>query len=159
MMRVQMCLNLVTFVVMFFLSIEDWRTMEIPDRFQIMLAGCSVASLFVFPETGVTDRVIGLLCVSVPMFLLCLVVEGAFGGGDIKLCAIMGFYLGWRACLVGTMIGFFIGGIQAVILLINGKVKYGEGAHMAFGPALCAGFFTAEFYGGPIFEWYIDFFT
>ena len=48
-------------------------------------------------------------------------IDGAFGGGDIRLLAVMGFYLGWKMCLVGTVTGFFFGGLQAVILLISGR--------------------------------------
>lgn len=155
-MEMQLLLNLTAAAILFFIGMEDWKTMEIPDRYQLMLAGCGAAAVFVFPEVDMLERIIGFFCVSAPMFLLCLLEEGAFGGGDIKLAAVMGFYLGWRACLVGFAIGIFLGGLQAMALLIRGKVKYGEGAHMAFGPALCTGFFLAEFYGTEIFRWYLD---
>ena len=41
---------------------------------------------------GWRGHIIGAVCVSVPMFLLCLAIDGAFGGGDIKLMAAAGLF-------------------------------------------------------------------
>lgn len=136
------------------IALIDFDTMEIPDGLIAAVGVCALASIWGFPEVTLMQRCIGAFCVSAPMFLLCLLIEGAFGGGDIKLLAVMGFYLGWKSCLVGAFIGIMIGGAQAVYLLAAGKVKRGEGAHMAFGPALCAGIFLAQLYGTQIYEWY-----
>lgn len=136
----------------------DYKTMEIPDFLNFALGVCAFAALFIFPEIPVLERYIGAFCVSAPMYLLCLVIEDAFGEGDILLVGVMGFYLGWKALLAGTFLGFLIGGVQAVYLMKTGKAKPGENAHMAFGPALCFGLFIAQFYGMEIFRWYQGFF-
>lgn len=136
----------------------DYRTMEIPDYLNIALGICALAAVFFVPEVPVFERCIGAVCISLPMFLLCRVIDGAFGGGDIFLLSVMGFYLGWRPLAAGTFIGFLIGGVQAGYLLMTGKAKKGEGAHMPFGPALCAGLMAAQFYGDEIIRWYLGFF-
>ena len=84
------------------------------------------------------------------MYITDCFIDGAFGGGDIRLLAVMGFYLGWKMCLVGTVTGFFFGGLQAVILLISGKVKFGERARIPFAPALCLGLYAAKLRGDQI---------
>lgn len=122
------------------------------------LAICALADFFLFPGLPVGERLMGMVCVSVPMYTLCMVVKEAFGGGDILLLSIMGFYLGWRALLPGVFLGFLLGGLEAVWLLASGRAKPGEGAHMAFGPALCLGLGISLFYGERIFFWYAGLF-
>lgn len=136
----------------------DYKTMEIPDYLTIALGVCGLGAILVFPEVSMAERLIGAVCISFPMYLFCRLVEGAFGDGDIFLLSVMGFYLGWKPLMAGTFIGFLIGGIQAGYLLMTGKVKRGEGAHMAFGPALCIGLMAAQFYGEEIIHWYLKFF-
>lgn len=151
-------LRILTSAVLTAIGWTDYKTMEIPDVLSFGLGLCAAAAVFVCPEVPFLDRCIGVFIVSVPMYLFCRVIEDAFGEGDMLLLSIMGFYLGWKALLVGTFLGFLIGGLQAAYLLKTGKVKRGENAHMAFGPALCAGLMAAQFYGVEIFMWYQGFF-
>lgn len=136
----------------------DDKTMEIPDRLTLVLGICGFISCIQNSSIPFTDRILGLAFISVPMYLLCFVIPNAFGGGDIKLTAAMGFYLGWRILLIGVYFGFLIGGIQAAYLLLSKKVRRGEGAHMAFGPALCIGIFIAMLWGTEILQWYFGIF-
>ena len=74
----------------------------------------------------------------------------AFGGGDIRLLAAAGFCLGWKTCLIGTITGLFLGGLQSVVLLALGKVRFGERARIPFAPALCMGLFAARLFEDQI---------
>lgn len=150
----QVAISFTAAALLLTIALIDYDTMEIPDGLNLCLAAAALASVWCFPQVSLIQRCIGAFCVSAPMFLFCLAVPDAFGGGDVKLLTAMGFFLGWKACLVGAFIGFLIGGVQASYLLITKKVRHGEGAHMAFGPALCAGLFLAVLYGARIFEWY-----
>ena len=85
-------------------------------------------------------------------------IPGAFGGGDIKLTFVMGLYLGWKKVLLGMFLAVLIGGAEASWLLLTGKVKVGEGAHMAFGPALCLGFILAGWWGDVLVSSYLNLF-
>ena len=130
----ELLLELVTAGLLAVIGWIDGRTMEIPYALSGALAICALADFFLFPGLPVGERLMGMVCVSVPMYTLCMVVKEAFGGGDILLLSIMGFYLGWRALLPGVFIGFLLGGLEAVWFLASGRAKPGEGAHMAFGP-------------------------
>lgn len=136
----------------------DFKTMEIPDILFVFLGICALTSVKVFPEIPISERLTGAVCISAPMYLLCRFMKDAFGEGDILLLLIMGFYLGWKALFAGTLLGFLFGGIEACFLLSTGKVKFGEHAHMAFGPALCAGLFLAQFCSQELISWYVSFF-
>ncbi len=154
----ELLLELVTAGLLAVIGWIDGRTMEIPYALSGALAICALADFFLFPGLPVGERLMGMVCVSVPMYTLCMVVKEAFGGGDILLLSIMGFYLGWRALFPGVFLGFLLGGLEAVWLLASGRAKPGEGAHMAFGPALCLGLGISLFYGERIFFWYAGLF-
>lgn len=113
----------------------------------MILAGLSV---FTEPEIPFTARLIGIFCTALPMYLANLFVDGAFGGGDIRLLAAAGFCLGWKTCLIGTITGLFLGGLQSVVLLALGKVRFGERARIPFAPALCMGLFAARLFEDQI---------
>ena len=135
-------------------SLIDAETQTIPDRLNLALAVCGAVSVLLSPADWL-PHVIGALCVSVPMFLLCLVIDGAFGGGDIKLMAAAGLFLGWQNTLLAMFFGIVFGGIYGIYLLAAKKA--GKKDHFAFGPFLCAGIVIAMLFGGPILEWYCAF--
>ncbi len=65
----------------------DWNTKIIYDRFHIFIVLLGIAAIWVFPEHGIKEKLFGAVIVSVPMLVLALLIEGAFGGGDIKRMA------------------------------------------------------------------------
>ena len=140
------------------IAVIDLRTMEIPDELNLALGICALCSIWADLGIGLAARLIGAVCVSVPMLLICMAIPGAFGGGDIKLVFVMGLYLGWKLLLTGVFLAFLIGGIQAFYLLLSGKAKAGEGAQMSFGPALCVGMIIAMFWGNGLLSWYFGLF-
>lgn len=147
-----------TFVLLSLLTVVglmDWDTMEIYDRFQVAILLCALAAVVVFPEVSLLDRLIGALCVSLPMLVVALVIPGGFGGGDIKLMFALGAFLGWRHTLLTGFFALFGGGIYAIYLLKQGKA--GRKDHFAFGPFLCASAGFAIFWGDSILNWYLAF--
>lgn len=154
----RLALALAAFAMLLLIALQDAYTMEIPDLYTLLLCLPALAAVWVFPEVGLVSRLIGLVCVSLPLLVITLAVPGAFGGGDIQLMAVCGFLLGWQVCLTGFFIALLLGGAQGIFLLATGRAKAGQGAHMAFGPALCAGSFLALLYGRPLLDWYLHFF-
>lgn len=148
----------IVFVLLGIIAWRDSRTMEISDEWNLAVAVCGVAAMFIEPEILIKDRLLGAICVSLPMYLMILWIPESFGGGDVKLTFAMGLYLGVRRTLTGTFLAILIGGLYAVYLLASGKAKAGEGAHMAFGPALCIGFVVSRLWGDQILSWYFQLF-
>ena len=75
-------LTIITFI--------DADTMEIPFVLNVCILVLGVISIFTrggFSLTGgdlsLVSRLIGMLCVSLPLFLIVLVIPDGFGGGDI----------------------------------------------------------------------------
>ena len=89
-----------------------------------------------------TDRLLGMLVVSFPMLLTDFIIPAGFGGGDIKLMAAAGLFLGWRPVLMAAVMAFAAAGVYSVFLLLTGRA--GRRDAFAFGPFLCAGLAVAE---------------
>ena len=77
------------------------------------------------------------------------------GGGDIKLLAMIGAFLGWKAALLTIMIGSLFGSVIGVSLIALGFLKRDE--YIPFGPFLVCGALLSMFYAQPILSWYQNF--
>jgi leader peptidase (prepilin peptidase)/N-methyltransferase len=75
------------------------------------------------------------------------------GGGDIKLLAMIGAFLGWRSVLVTLVLGSFSGALVGTWLIL----RRGAGARVPipFGPFLAAGAVGALFFGDGLMKWYL----
>ena len=131
--------------VLVMITLIDAYTQMIPPALNIILGVLGFFSILTMPGISVTERVIGFFCISVPMFLIVLLVPGGFGGGDIKMMAASGILLGWKGNLAAFFIGLIIGGIYGAFLLISGKK--GRKEHFAFGPCLSIGIFVSAYAG------------
>jgi len=75
------------------------------------------------------------------------------GGGDVKLLAMIGAFLGWKAVILTILLSSLIGSITGIIIMVlKGKdFKYA----IPFGPFLSLGTVVAVFYGADIINWYL----
>jgi leader peptidase (prepilin peptidase) / N-methyltransferase len=76
------------------------------------------------------------------------------GGGDIKLLAMIGAFLGWQGVLVTLLLASFIGSIigVGVMLVRGGDTKLA----IPFGPFLALGALVALFWGDQLITWYLS---
>ena len=79
----------------------------------------------------------------------------AMGGGDVKLAAMIGAFLGWRYITISLFLGFFLGALTG-IFLIMAKIKSREDA-VPFGPFIVLGSFITLLWGEKIISWYLGF--
>ncbi len=140
--------------ILFVVALIDWDTRLIYNRFHILIAILAVIQLFLVPEHGIGDRLVGALIVSVPMLVLALIVPGAFGGGDIKLMAAAGLFLGTDANVCAMFFGLLSGGAYAAFMLVTKKLKRND--QFAFGPFLALGLGIAALWGDEIAAWYLQ---
>ena len=76
------------------------------------------------------------------------------GGGDIKLLAMIGAFLGWEGVLFTIMASSLTGTVVGLIVML----RAGKGMKMAvpFGPFLAIGAMLYLFLGPPILNWYFN---
>ena len=123
----------------------------VPDLIVIWIAVLAIIS-FIATETisfgNIANHLIGAVCFSVPMLIVSLMLKGAFGGGDIKIMAAEGLYLGWKYTIAGTLIGVFVAGVYCIYLLIRKKAN--RHSKLKLAPFLAYGFAAAALFGDII---------
>lgn len=94
----------------------------------------------------------GILLIIAVGYKLLTGKEG-MGGGDIKLLAMIGAFLGWQGVLFTIMISSFTGTIVGLMLML--RSNQGTKLAVPFGPFLAIGAITYLFFGSQLIEWYI----
>jgi len=79
--------------------------------------------------------------------------QEAMGGGDIKLIAMIGAFVGWQGVLLTIFLASLAG--SAVGLSFMAFKGWGRKTPIPFGPFLALGAVLALFFGAPIWEWYV----
>ncbi|SCW52473.1 leader peptidase (prepilin peptidase) / N-methyltransferase [Ruminococcaceae bacterium YRB3002] len=129
-------------------GVADINAGIIPDLLVIAIAVLGVVFIVVngdFSSGTILSHLIGAVCISVPMLILSLIVNGAFGGGDIKLMAAAGLFLGWRYAVTGVVIGMFLSGFYGMYLLLLRKADPHSKIRIA--PFLVYGLGIASLFG------------
>lgn len=132
----------------------DMDTLTIPNGLILCFLFPCALDLWLTGCDGLLTRTIGIFIISLPMYLLTLLIPNCFGGGDIKLMAVCGFLLGYKASLLAAFIAIVAAGIIATFLLISKKVQ--RGGHIAFGPFLTIGIFAAKLFYYPMIGLYLN---
>ena len=106
---------------------------------------------------GVINSVLGLTVGGGLLWLLAwlspyLFGKEGMGGGDIKLLAMIGAFLGWKPALLTIMIGSLTGSIIGISLIALRIIKRDE--YIPFGPSLVLGALLSLFFAEPLLEWY-----
>jgi len=86
------------------------------------------------------------------LLLLAWLWPNGMGGGDIKLAALMGLFLG-RYVVIAIFIGFFLGALGGVLAMsLLGMSRKDQ---IPFGPYLAVGAVLTLFIGVPLSSWYL----
>jgi len=125
----------------------------IPDRLVLAGLAAGVAIQLLTAPRPLADAALGFLAGGLPLLGLAVVSNGGMGGGDIKLAAMFGWYLGWKLTLLALFAGFLSGGVYGIALVLAGRRKL-KGGTIPFGPFLALGAMTALLFGQEILVWY-----
>jgi leader peptidase (prepilin peptidase)/N-methyltransferase len=92
------------------------------------------------------------------LFLIIIVASrGGMGGGDMKLGAMLGAFLGWKLVLVASLLAVLAGGVVAIWLLAASRK--GRKDPVPFGPFLALGGIASLFLGHELLAWYLGAFS
>ena len=102
--------------------------------FDVMLVPFAATGILYTIHMGlpITWHIAASLGGGLVFLLLAIVTKGAIGGGDIKLIAAMGLWLGIRPLLSVIVYGFIAGGVAAFILLLTKQKS--RHSYFAYGP-------------------------
>lgn len=122
-------------------AIIDGKTMEIPWQYNLFIGGLGFIRMFLC-QSGWYNHFIGFFAVSSLLWAAFLLTKGdGIGGGDMKLMAAAGLFLGWERVLPA----FAAGGLAGAVFHILAAEKGQKRRAFAIGPYLAAGIFAAMF--------------
>ena len=110
--------------VLIVVAMVDFDTFEIPDSSNISILLLGLITLIPFSGVSWQSKLIGCVCISVPMLILALF--GGMGLGDVKLYFVLGLLFGWQKILVIFLISVVVGGVFSIIYMIVNKNKQDE---------------------------------
>jgi len=140
------------------IAVIDLYHQIIPDVVSLPGIGVGIIGGLILPNITFLNSLIGLLVGGGSLFLVATLYQWLFkregmGGGDVKLLAMIGAFLGWKAVIMTILMGSFIGSLSGIILMMfKGKdFKYA----IPFGPFLSLGAVTSPFFGEQLINWYL----
>jgi leader peptidase (prepilin peptidase)/N-methyltransferase len=140
------------------ITVIDLFHQIIPDVISLPGIGVGLLASLVIPHQTFFNSLIGMICGGGSLFLVATLYQWWFkregmGGGDVKLLAMIGAFLGWKSVILTILLSSLIGSITGMIIMVlKGKdFKYA----IPFGPFLSLGAVVSLFYGQNIINWYL----
>ena len=140
------------------ITVIDLYHQIIPDVISLPGIGVGLLASLLIPQITFFNSLIGILLGGGSLFIVATFYQWLFkregmGGGDIKLLAMIGAFLGWKAVLFTILLSSLIGSVTGILMMvIKGKdFKYA----IPFGPFLSLGAVISLFYGEEIVRWYL----
>ncbi len=139
-------------------SLVDVEHRIIPDEVSVGGALLGLVISFVYPQLhgqqahlqGLWASFLGALAGGGLVYIVGIIGElifkkEAMGGGDVKLQAMIGAFLGWKCAILSFFLGCFVGSVIGIYQLIRYKDNT-----LPFGPALALGAVICLFKGEAI---------
>jgi len=135
----------------------DLSHQVIPDVITLPGLVIGILSAAIILPLGIMNSVAGVVVGGGLLWLLAwlspyLFGKEGMGGGDIKLMAMVGAFLGWKPVLLAIMVGSSIGSIVGVSLIALRVMRRDE--YLPFGPFLAVGSLVALFLHQTVLNWY-----
>jgi len=138
------------------IAVTDARHYLIPDEYTIGGTVIGLALSLFGGYRGLLDAVMGAALGFALLFVVGLVgrwmfKEEAMGGGDVKMMAMVGTFVGWKGVLLTIFLGALVGSIVFVPLTLRKKRL------VPFGVFLAVGAMVTYLAGDAVITWYLNF--
>lgn len=134
------------------ISLIDLQLQIIPDNLAALIALGGIVYSILYLPGGIAAGLSGSALGFGIMLAIFVISSGGMGGGDVKLSAALGLWLGFEYTAIFLLLAFCVGGLFSILLLIF-DIKGRQDA-IPFGPFLCAAAFAALLYGKPLADYY-----
>ena len=129
----------------------------IPDVISLPGILLGFAASFFIPTLNWMDSLIGLLAGGGSLYAVAwgyerITGKEGMGGGDIKLLAMIGAFIGWKGVLLTIFMASAIGTLVGLIAML--KEKKDMKMRIPFGPFLATGAVIFIFFGNELILWY-----
>ena len=145
--------GLVLSSILIALTMIDYDHQILPDS--LTLGGLAIGLIFSFirPGFNALTGISGIFAAGGLLFVVALVSKGGLGGGDIKLMAMTGSFLGPLSAVAAVFLGALIGLIASLPGIITGKLEMKS--KLPFGPFLAIASMIFWFWGDIFWNWYL----
>jgi len=155
----QYLLLLVFLLALVVVSFIDLEHQIIPDSISIPGTIAGLAASFLLPHNSIIDSLIGAAAGGLGLFAVAYLYHAAtgragMGGGDIKLLAMIGAWMGWKALPMIVFLSSLSGALIGVLYLSFSRK--GMRARIPFGPFLSLGTIIYLFFGKNIERFYVS---
>ncbi len=143
------------------ISFIDLKIQEIPDEISLPGIALGLVISFLYPNLmleaerlhALLNSFLGVLAgggliYAMGIFGGVLFKKEAMGGGDVKLMAMLGAFLGWRLIILTFFLAPFFGSIVGIIVKIRNKQDI-----IPYGPHLSLAGIVAILWGEKIINW------
>jgi len=140
----------------------DFDFRIIPDEISLGGIAAGLVISFIYPVLhhapihvlGLRESFFGVIVGGGVLWLLgvfgdLIFKKESMGGGDVKLLAMIGAFLGWKIALLSLPLASLIGAVVGIIIKIRTKESV-----IAFGPYLSMGAIIGIFWAGDIFNFF-----
>ncbi len=139
--------------VLIIITFIDLDYQIIPNAITLPGIPIGLLTTYFFLPHSIKSSIIGLLGGGGLLLLMAVIYPGGMGGGDIKMVAMLGAFLGWQKVFLTIFIGSLIGSIIGVTLILL-KIQNRK-ARIPFGPYLAMGAIQSIFFGNTLIEYYL----
>lgn len=143
-------------IVIFFIDLDH---QIIPDSITLPGMVLGLAASFLPGGIGIITSLIGLVVGGGSLYLIAILGEWLFkkeamGGGDIKMAAMLGAFLGWQKVLLVFISSAAIGLIVSIVAMaVSARLR--ESRMIPFGPFLALAAMLSVLYGDQIIAYYL----
>jgi leader peptidase (prepilin peptidase)/N-methyltransferase len=155
---VEAAVYFVLFSALLVIIFIDLDTFTIPDVITLpgMVAGLGVS--FLLPRMGILRSAVGLVGGGGILFVVAMGYQmlrkrEGIGGGDIKLLAMIGSFVGLQGVIFTLFASSLVGAIAGLLLMA--KQKSGGATMIPYGPFLSLGAMGYVFWGPALIQWYL----
>ena len=129
----------------------------IPDVISLPGIPLGFAASFFMPSITWMDSLVGLVAGGGTLYAVAwgyalITGKEGMGGGDIKLLAMIGAFIGWKGVLVTIFMGSAIGTLAGLAAMLAEKKDMKM--RIPFGPFLAIGAVISIFFGNELIVWY-----
>lgn len=154
---VQLAMGLVLETALMAVTITDLEQRIIPNKILLVTAIVGVAIAALFDPSSLPERAIAALAAGGLLLVAALAYPRGMGLGDVKLAALIGFFLG-RSVGAALLVALLAGSLVGVTLIAREGAAARKKA-IPFGPFLALGALVGLLLGSQLLDWYLGTFS
>jgi leader peptidase (prepilin peptidase)/N-methyltransferase len=136
-------------------AVIDLERGIIPNSLTFPAIAIGLFTSYFSPLTTPWSSFVGVVLGGGILLVIAMVSRGGMGGGDIKLMAAVGAWLGWQQVIVVLFLACLMGGVGGIWLLLL-KIKESRQV-MVFGPFIAMAVIFTLLGGDILGNWYLRF--